>query len=83
MCSSDLLEEKVTAINNNDEWKVSYMTWAIKLADERRDAREEGRKEGRKEGYEELLKNLVKSGDLSPEKAAQYSRNGSLTVSGT
>ena len=37
------LEEKVTAINNNDEWKVSYMTWAIKLADERRDAREEGR----------------------------------------
>lgn len=23
-------------INNNDEWKVSYMTWAIKLADERR-----------------------------------------------
>ena len=37
------LEKKVTTINNNDEWKVSYMTWAIKLADERRDAREEGR----------------------------------------
>lgn len=36
------LEKKVTTINNNDEWKVSYMTWAIKLADERRDAREEG-----------------------------------------
>lgn len=77
------LEEKVTAINNNDEWKVSYMTWAIKLADERRDAREEGREEGRKEGYEELLRNLVKAGDLSPEKAAQYARSGSLTVSGT
>ncbi len=47
------LEKKVTTINNNDEWKVSYMTWAIKLADERRDAREEGREEGRKEGREE------------------------------
>ena len=40
---SQTLEKKVTTINNNDEWKVSYMTWAIKLADERRDAREEGR----------------------------------------
>lgn len=80
------LEKKVTTINNNDEWKVSYMTWAIKLADERRDAREEGReegredgreegrKEGRKEGYDELLEKLVKAGDLSPEKATKYAR---------
>lgn len=44
------LEKKVSCINNDDEWKVSYMTWAIKLADERREAREEGRKEGREEG---------------------------------
>lgn len=36
------LEKKVAVINNNDEWKVSYMTWAIKIADEKRDAREEG-----------------------------------------
>lgn len=47
------LEKKVSLINNNEEWKVSYMTWAIKLADERREAREEGREEGRKEGREE------------------------------
>lgn len=32
------LEEKVSLINSSDEWKVSYMTWAIKLADERREA---------------------------------------------
>ena len=48
------------------------MTWAIKLADERREARQEGREEGRQEGYNELLRNLVQAGDLSPEKAAQY-----------
>jgi len=47
------LEKKVSCINSDDEWKVSYMTWAIKLADERREAREEGREEGRKEGREE------------------------------
>lgn len=66
------LEKKVMTINNNDDWKVSYMTWAIKLADERREARQEGREEGRQEGYNELLRNLVQAGDLSPEKAAQY-----------
>lgn len=44
------LENKVAAINNNEEWKVSYMTWAIKIADERREARMEGREEGREEG---------------------------------
>ncbi len=37
-----ILEKKVSLINSNDEWKVSYMTWAIKLADERREGREEG-----------------------------------------
>ncbi len=40
------LENKVALVNNDEEWKVSYMTWAIKLADEWREAREEGRKEG-------------------------------------
>ncbi len=39
------LEEKVSLINSNDEWKVSYMTWAMKLADERQEGHEEGRLE--------------------------------------
>ncbi len=40
------LEQKVALVNSNDEWKVGYMTWAIKLADERWEGREEGREEG-------------------------------------
>ena len=48
-----ILEEKVSLINSDDEWKVGYMTWAMKLADERREAREEGRREGREEGLRE------------------------------
>lgn len=28
--------KKVSLINSSDEWKMSYMTWAIKLIDERR-----------------------------------------------
>ena len=50
------------------------MTWAIKLADERREAREEGREEGRKEGRKEgnisTLYGLYSDGDITLEKAA-------------
>ncbi|WP_289773710.1 Rpn family recombination-promoting nuclease/putative transposase [Phocaeicola sartorii] len=68
------LEKKVALVNNDEEWKVSYMTWAIKLADERREAREEGREEGRKEGRKEgnisTLYGLYSDGDITLEKAA-------------
>lgn len=68
------LENKVAAINNNDEWKVSYMTWAIKIADERREARMEGREEGREEGRREgnisTLYGLYSDGDITLKKAA-------------
>ena len=72
------LEKKVTLVNNNEEWKVGYMTWAIKLADERREAREEGREEGREEVREEgrkegnisTLYGLYSDGDITLEKAA-------------
>lgn len=72
------LEKKVTLVNNNEEWKVGYMTWAIKLADERREAREEGREEGRAEGRAEgrkegnisTLYGLYSDGDITLEKAA-------------
>ncbi len=61
---------KVALVNNNEEWKVGYMTWAIKLADERREAREEGREEGRKEGNISTLYGLYSDGDITLEKAA-------------
>ncbi len=56
------LEKKVSLINNNEEWKVSYMTWAIKLADERW--------EGREEGNIITLYDLYCDGDLPLQKAA-------------
>lgn len=64
------LEKKVSHINNNDEWKVSYMTLAIKLADERWEGREEGREEGRKEGNIAALYDLYHDGDITLQKAA-------------
>lgn len=60
------LENKVALVNNDEEWKVSYMTWAIKLADERREAREEGRKEGNIS----TLYGLYSDGGITLEKAA-------------
>lgn len=60
------LENKVALVNNDEEWKVSYMTWAIKLADERREAREEGRREGNIS----TLYGLYSDGDITLEKAA-------------
>ncbi len=60
------LKKKVSLINSNDEWKVSYMTWAIKLADERR----EGCEEGRKEGNITALYSLYNDGDITLQKAA-------------
>jgi len=60
------LEKKVAFVNSNDEWKVSYMTWAIKLADERR----EGREEGRREGNLATLYSLYSDGDITLQKAA-------------
>ncbi len=56
------LENKVAAINNNDEWKVSYMTWAIKIADERREARMEGREEGDLKRARKTAFNMRKKG---------------------
>lgn len=56
------LEDKVALVNNDDEWKVGYMTWAIKLADERR--------EGKKEGSIQMLYELYHDGELPLEKAA-------------
>lgn len=72
------LDQKVALVNSDEEWKVSYMTWAIKLADERREGREEGREEGRKEGREEgrkegnilALYELYRDGYITLEKAA-------------
>ena len=60
------LEKKVALVNNDEEWKVGYMTWAIKLADERREAREEGRKEGNIS----TLYGLYSDSDITLEKAA-------------
>ncbi len=37
-----MTEKEKTLINNNDEWKMSYMTLAIKLADKKREGRREG-----------------------------------------
>ncbi len=64
------LEKKVSLVNSNEEWKVSYMTWAIRLADERREGREEGRKEGRREGNISTLYGLYRDGDITLQKAA-------------
>lgn len=61
------LEKKVSLINSSDEWKVSYMTWAIKLADERREAREEGREEGRLKQAKKTAANLRKRGSSFDE----------------
>lgn len=60
------LEKKVELVNSDEEWKVKYMTLAIKLADERR----EGREEGRKEGNITALYGLYSDGDISLQKAA-------------
>ena len=56
------LERKVSLINSSDEWKVSYMTLAIKLADERR--------EGREEGNIRTLYDLYSDGDITLQRAA-------------
>lgn len=46
------------------------MTWAIKLADERREAREEGSEEGREDGHmlrliKSVCKKIVKGKDIA------------------
>ena len=63
------LDEKVSLVNNNEEWKVSYMTWAIKLADERREAREEGREEGREKERIQSIKSLMDNMKWTAEQA--------------
>lgn len=51
---------KVQLVRNDKELEVPYMTWQMKLQDERQKGREEGREEGRQEGQAELIARMLK-----------------------
>ena len=74
-----------------EEERVSYMTFAMKLMDERKEGRAEGRAEGRKEEQwataldmlreNEPLARIMKYAHLSAEEVAALAKQNGLAVS--
>ena len=50
------IDKKIRDIKTQEAERVSYMTYAMKLMEEREEGREEGRREGRREGENKLAR---------------------------
>ncbi len=68
---TERLEQAVERVRKHEEWRVEYMTLAMKYLEKKEEGREEGRAEGREEGTLSTLYSLVEDGDLSIEKASK------------
>ena len=53
------LDEEVRLVRNSDRWRLSYMTLAMRYAEEREIGREEGREEGISSSIEKLAKHYM------------------------
>ena len=67
------IDEEIRRIKEENEERVSYMTFAMKMMEERKEGFKEGKAEGKAEGLAEGLassiRNMMKNMGLSLEKA--------------
>ena len=52
----------VQRVASNESWRLEYMTFQMKLNEEREEAHEEGRLEGREEGRAEMIITMLQTG---------------------
>ena len=63
------IDDEIVRVKQIEEEKVSYMTYAMKLAEEREEGREEGRKEGENK-LARLIACLLSSGKADEVESA-------------
>ena len=67
------IDQEIRSIKAQEQERVSYMTYAMKIQEERDEARAEGRVEGRAEGKESerisSIRNLMKNMRLTAQQA--------------
>lgn len=70
----DEMQELITKLKNTEKEKVDYMTYQMKIAEEREEAKAEGRAEGEIEERKDGIKNLIatlKDFSASPAQAVE------------
>lgn len=69
----DEIRDLITQLKNTEKEKVNYMTYQMKIAEERAEARAEGQAEGRAEGFNQVAISMLK--DHKPlEEIIRYTR---------
>ena len=72
LSKDDFVAEIDTAVQNlktKESERMNYMTYAMKILEEREEGREEGRNEGRNEGRIESIRNLMKTTSMTADPA--------------
>ena len=63
------IDEEIRRIKEENEERVSYMTFAMKMMEERKEGFKEGKAEGLAEGLASSIRNMMKNMGVSLEKA--------------
>ena len=63
------IDEEIRRIKEENEERVSYMTFAMKMMEERKEGFKEGKAEGLVEGLASSIRNMMKNMGVSLEKA--------------
>lgn len=72
VCNNPLvraIDEEIRRIKEETEERVSYMTFAMKMMEERKEGFKEGKAEGLAEGLASSIRNMMKNMGISLEKA--------------
>jgi len=63
------IDAAVQNLKEKESERMNYMTYAMKILEEREEGRKEGRSEGRNEGLIESIRNLMKTTSMTADAA--------------